>query len=191
MEWAIPIGSFDVAKLRVTSALTTGLKPLASLSYEDGPFHFSHVTILLPTLPVKTYDSSTGRLILSLADAPAVLAKLTAIQDAMQSAVVAHQDAWFRGSGRSRQEILTGFQPLLDGTNLLLYCPGGQGASMQHDLQIYKHGEGWRTGPTSLRTATSARVALRLQGISFHLSSPRAWSGKYRLQHRLLTAILP
>lgn len=167
---------------------------MVPISYEDGKLHFPSLSILLPPLGIKSYDAATGRLVLSLTDSQPAAVKLSVIQEFLLGIVAQSYRGWFGGRGgtqpsRTAAEIRSGFQPLLEGLNLNLYCPAGQGTSPQYDLQIYKEGEGWlqNAAAATLRPGAQVQVAFRLQGISFHLLSSGTWSGKFRFQHRIIT----
>jgi hypothetical protein len=67
MEWVIPLQKLEVSKIQ-TGGFMNGVKPLAPLYYMDGETHFPSLSLLLPALLVKTYDSNTGKLVLSLKD---------------------------------------------------------------------------------------------------------------------------
>ena len=64
MEWTIPIQTLDTSKVCI-STLTKGQKPMAAFSYTDGELQFHSLSVLLPSLVVKSYDmvefqSNTG-----------------------------------------------------------------------------------------------------------------------------------
>jgi len=121
MEWVIPLQRLEVTKVQL-GPLINGPKPLASLSYIDGQTQFPSLSILLPHLIVKSYDSNTGKLALILQPAQA-LQKLQALQSTLLSYVYTQQAAWFNQEHREMAELARLFQPMIEGDVLHLYCP--------------------------------------------------------------------
>jgi hypothetical protein len=189
MEMTIPIQSFETGKVRL-GQLAYSSKSLIPLSYSDGEFHFTNLAILFPSLIVKSYDIQTGRLVLSLTGASTAATKLESLQETLLAAVRNQQSIWFdRERHKTAEEIREGFQPLVDHGNLHLYCPIANGIS---DIQVYSKGT-WSKGglyPSFFTTGTSIRVAIRIQGLSFHRHAVSgAWTGKFRIQHRILAIL--
>lgn len=185
IEWTIPLQKLEISKVHV-GPLQESLKPLTPLSYRDGPIVFPNLNLLLPGLLVKEYDSTTGRLQLSLTEGPATAAKLKALQDYFLSSVFLNQKTWFSESNRSKEQIVTAFQPFLDESVLHLYCPL-QTDEKKHGISIWKQGE-WKrlSAPGLLQKGDSVRVALRLQGISYQTNPQTgSWTGRFRVQHRI------
>ncbi len=190
MEWVIPIQKLEVGKVNI-GTLMAGLKPLVPLSYRDGHIHFSCLSILLPHLLVKAYDARTGKLDISLKENPQTLQKLQAIQSTLLSAVLQQQVSWFGQEARSFQELQRLFQPMVDGDVLHLYCPLStqEKKGIQDSIVVFRKGQEGTQGmrPNMIQPGDMVRVALRIQGISFH-NHPNVgeWSGKFRLQHRIM-----
>lgn len=185
MEWVIPIQKLEVDKIRVGSFQKT-LKPISPLSYTDGQISFQTLNLLLPPLTVKEYDSATGKLLLSLSEAPGTLAKLNALQDTLLTTVHTHQRNWFPESTRSREQIQLYFQPFVESSTLHLYCPL-QTQEKRHTIHIWREGQ-WKrlTTPGLLTKGESIRVALRLQGISYQMNATTGqWTGRFRVQHKI------
>jgi hypothetical protein len=200
MEWVIPIQKLEVSKVSI-GTLLPGLKPLVPLSYKDGHVQFSCLSILLPHLSVKTFDPRTGKLDISLKENPQAFQKLQAIQSSLLTAVLQHQVSWFNQESRSLQELQRLFQPMIDGDILHLYCPLStqEKKGIQDTILIYrKEGNGKIESYQGMRAqflqpGDTVRIALRIQGISFH-NHPNVgeWTGKFRLQHRIMSLfILP
>jgi hypothetical protein len=185
MEWTIPIQKLEVNKIQV-GTLQKSLKPLTPLSYADGPIVFQNLNLLLPPLTVKEYDSTTGKLLLSLTESPSTAAKLLALQESLLQSVFTNQKQWFAESMRTREQIHSSFQAFLENTCLHLYCPL-QNQEKRHTISIWKEGEWHRLATTGLiQKGDSIRVALRLQGISYQLHpSTGIWTGRFRVQHKI------
>lgn len=185
MEWTIPIQKLEVSKIQF-GPLQKSFKPLTPLSYTDGQFVFQNLNLLLPPLTVKEYDSSSGKLILHLADAPGTAAKLLALQDSLLNAVFLNQKAWFSDSSKTREQIQNFFQAFIENTSLHLYCPLST-QEKRHSISIWKQGE-WKKLdlPGLLTKGDSIRVALRLQGISYQMNTTTGtWTGRFRVQHKI------
>ena len=185
MEWTIPIQKLEVNKIQVGQLQKT-IKPLTPLSYADGPIVFQNLNVLLPPLPIKEYDSVTGKLILSLSESPATYSKLVGLQDALLTSVFTNQKTWFSESNRTRDQIQSSFQPFVENMNLHLYCPL-QNQEKRHTISIWKEGD-WNklSGSGLIQKGESVRAALRLQGISYQMNpSTGAWTGRCRVQHKI------
>jgi hypothetical protein len=190
MEWTIPIQTFDTTKVRVSS-VNRGQKLMAGFSYLDEDLVFPSLSILLPPLPVKSYDTETGKLSLSLQGNQAASMKLLALQTLMLNTAHTNHGAWFPGEReRSYDEIVGSFQPLVSHGCLHLYCPLSTAGSF-NDVQVYSGQGQWTRGILSasiFSTGKSVRMAVRLQGLSFHQHPiTKALTGKSRVQHRILT----
>lgn len=185
MEWTIPIQKLEVSKIQVQQ-LQKNMKPLTPLSYADGPIVFQNLNLLLPPLTVNEYDSSTGRLILSLSDSQQTAAKLLALQESLLLSVYTNQRTWFPESNRTRDQIQKLFQPFVENTSLHLYCPL-QVQEKRHTISLWKDGEWKRLSlPGMIQKGDSIRVALRLQGISYQLDATTGvWTGRFRVQHKI------
>jgi hypothetical protein len=186
MEWCIPIQTFQVEHVQL-GTLLRGSKPMLPLAYKDSDFQFPCLSILLPTLPIVSYDSTTGRLVLSLSEHTQTLSKLQTFQDMLLTAVVSQHAQWFPGSHKKPQEIRSGFQPMIQNGEIHLYYPAG--GSGDHSIPVFQGGV-WTTAAQkgkTLRAGDRVRIAFRLYGVSFHIPpNSSAWSGKLRLQHKLV-----
>jgi hypothetical protein len=188
MEWAIPAQSFAPLSAHIAPP-SKNQKPMASLSYTDDLMTLPALSILLPTLPVKEYDSQTGKLSLSLSGHPSILAKLQAFQVRMLHAIYSHYSTWFPGErSRSVDETNASFQPLILNGCIHLYCPLMTVGSF-NEITLYSDGA-WSKGviPIDLFTVgKQIRIAIKLQGISFHQHPvSRTMTGRSRVQHRIL-----
>ncbi len=186
MEWTIPIQKVEVSKIQF-GPLQKSFKPLTPLSYADGPIVFQNLNILLPPLPIKEYDSSTGKLILNLAESPNTAAKLFALQDSLLNAVHANQKIWFGDTSRTRDQIQNYFQSFVETTSLHLYCPLSS-QEKRHTISIWKDNQWKKFESTGLfAKGDSIRVAMRLQGISYQMNaSTNVWTGRFRVQHKII-----
>jgi len=209
MEWAIPIQTFDPKHVRL-GTFHNSPKQLVPLSYQDGPLSFLSLCILLPTLNVRSYDPSTGRLVLSLVGNASTQAKLQQFQELLFSSVARLQGSWFTSEAeKDVREVRGGFQSFLDGSSLHLYCPisgggggggaggggggvgGGGGSGITTDIQFYSNGTWTRGAPAAsadiFSAGTPIRLVIRIQGLSFHQHPVTgAWTGRFRLQHRIV-----
>lgn len=185
MEWTIPIQKIEVSKIQF-GPLQRSFKPLTPLSYTDGPIAFQSLNLLLPPLPVKDYDSSTGKLILNLAESPATAAKLFALQDCLLNAVFTNQKLWFQEGLRTRDQIQNYFQSFVENTSLHLYCPLST-QEKRHSISIWKDNQWKKFESTGLfAKGDSLRVAMRLQGISYQMNpTTNTWTGRFRVQHKI------
>ena len=189
MEWLIPTQTLQVANIQLGSLIETS-KPLVPLAYKDNDVRFSSLSLLLPSLSIKSYDKTTGQLVLLLADSPPTLSKLTTIQDMFVSAVALHHKTWFP-SRKGPIDIKAGFQPMIRGSEIHLYCPT-QNEIMQ-SVPFFCDGEWSATGIQKdlLEAGRRVRIAIRIQGISFLLhQNSDMWSGKYRVQHKILGILM-
>jgi hypothetical protein len=190
MEWLIPTPLLQIDQIQI-GTITHSAKPLVPLSYRESDHNFPSLSLLLPSLKIKSFDSSTGHFVISLADSPA-LAKLQALQDMLLAHIKSNYNSWFpnqRHMIKKPSDIRAGFQPLIHGTDLHLYCPIQP--QIADSVPFYSKGE-WTGIQTGLLTpGTRLRIVLRIQGLSFHIhQSTSQWSGKFRIQHKLLALLL-
>jgi len=189
MEWTIPIQNLDISKVKITGPNRVQ-KPMAALSYTDNDLQFSSLSILLPSLAVKSYDTETGRLSLSLNGYQSILNKLNALQTLILNTTHSNHRSWISSErDRSYEDLVSGFQPLVSHGCIHLYCPQSTIGSF-NEIQVYSGGA-WSCGaisPGLFAAGKQVRVAIRIQGISFHQHHiSRVWTGKSRVQHRILT----
>ena len=193
MEWLIPANVLNIDHIQVGN-ITHTAKPLVPLSYKDSDHLFPSLSILMPSLKIKSFDPSTGHFVISMADNPVMTAKFQAIQDLLLANVKTNYNSWFsnqRHPIKKQSDIRAGFQPLVHGSDLHLYCPIQP--QIAESVPFYSKGEWSSTGiQTGLLTpGTRLRIVLRIQGISFHIHpSTGQWSGKFRIQHKLLALLV-
>jgi hypothetical protein len=137
---------------------------------------------------VKSYDASTGRLQISLQGA-GVVARLQGLQDMLINTVYTNQRVWFPGERVSdKDDIRQGFQPFVEHGTLHLYCPTSA-TGTTNEIHSYT-GKEWTRGtisPALFSTGRMIRLAIKIQGLSFHQHPlSKVWTGKFRLQHRIL-----
>lgn len=189
MEWAITGETLSVGNMRI-GPFHGGFKPMSPISYTDKDITFPNMTIILPLAAVKSYDTDTGKLALSLQGSHSSLyTKLMAIQNVILETMIKNQSSWFSSErAKSKEEIVTGFQPFISGGCIHVYCPNFTNGSY-NEIQVYTGGK-WIHGTFSkelLAAGKNVRIALRLQGISFHLHPvTKEWTGRSRIQHRVL-----
>jgi len=170
---------------------------MAPISYHSAEVDatFMSLSLLLPVLPVRSYDPATSRLQISLepAAATATAYKLQALQTTLLKRILSQQSGWFSPDRtRTAEELRAGFQPMIENGCLTLYCPSAT-AGATNDVQVYSGGN-WTRGISSsamLAPGKQIRLAIRIQGVSFHQHPVSgAWTGKFRLQHRILAIML-
>ena len=184
----MPLQRLSCAHVQIT-APQKYQKPMASLSYKEESVTLPSLSILLPPLPIKSYDGETGKLSLSLTGYPQLLAKLQAVQVKLLQAIYANYTTWFPSEhSRSIDETNNSFQPLILNSCIHLYCPLLTVGSF-NEINVFSEGV-WSKGviPSSLFTpGKQIRIGVRLQGISFHQHPvSRKLTGRSRVQHRIL-----
>jgi hypothetical protein len=190
MEWTIPAQSFIAENIQI-SAPNIHQKPIATLGYVDPNEHvsFPWFSILLPPLPIKSYTSDTGKLVLSLTGVPAILTNFIALQTRILQTIHSNYTTWFPSERqRSLDEVSASFQPLIQNNCIHLYCPLHTVGSF-NEISIYSDSS-WSKGiipPAVLVPGKMIRAAIRLQSISFHQHPvTKALTGRCRIQHRIL-----
>lgn len=189
MEWLIPTQTLQVENIQLGTLIQTS-KPLVPLAYKDRDIHFSSLSVLLPSLTIKHFDKTTGQLILSLETSTQAATKLTTIQEMLLNAVVLNHKDWFP-SRKAPVDTKLGFQPMIRGTELHLYCPVHN--EILQSVPFFCDGEWSPTGiqKNRLESGMRIRVGIRIQGISFLLhQNSDIWSGKYRIQHKILSILV-
>ena len=191
MEWAIPLQKLEVGKVQMGDIQHTD-KSIAPLAYFDGQNTFPNLNILLPSLKVKEFDTKTGKLLLSLEDVTQYETKLNALQNTLLNAVYIQQKLWFDNNNYSYETLKSSFKPIVENSLLNLYYPISQNTVDKNNIKIYKNGK-WYTKyePGLLQVNNSVRIMFRIQGICFHKHQyNNAWSGKFRLQHRICAVLI-
>ena len=159
-------------------------KPMAPLSYFGTQFRLPFVSLIFPPLPVVEYNAATGKLVLDMFETSLASIKLKTLQDTIINAILYHQSGWFR-SDFTKDEVTRGFQPIIQDNHLHLHCPiipSGRG------IPFYK--DGWKGFGAEDLKGTRIRIAVKIHGISFLNRNESTWSGKCRLQHRILGIIV-
>jgi len=188
MEWQLPIQKVEIGNINIGSPWARGEsmgKPMAPLSYFGTQFRLPFVSLIFPPLPVVEYNAATGKLVLDMFETSLASIKLKTLQDTIINAILYHQSGWFR-SDFTKDEVTRGFQPIIQDNHLHLHCPiipSGRG------IPFYK--DGWKGfGAEDLKPGTRIRIAVKIHGISFLNRNESTWSGKCRLQHRILGIIV-
>ena len=161
-------------------------KPMAPLSYFGTQFRIPFVSILFPPLPIVEYNSQSGKLVLDMSGTSLACIKLNTFQETLVNAIVYHQYGWFK-TDYSKEDVKGGFQPIFQDNRLILHCPS-QGVGIR-GVPMYRGG--WKTTftATEMTPGLRIRVAVKIHGISF-LNNGDVWSGRCRLQHRVLGMIV-
>jgi hypothetical protein len=183
IELSLPIQNIDIANIDL-GPLASGQKLISSISYTHPVSTMPSLSILLPIMPVHSYDPVTGHLILQIIDA-LHMKKLNSMQDHILKLIRESQKNWFPDFKSRGDDIRSGFQPMVEGNLLHVYCPLSTGGP--YDIHVY-NGEWSRSTKGMIKVGKHVRAVLRIQGVSFHQSAVTgAWTGKFRLQHRILT----
>ena len=172
---------------------------MAPLSYFGAQFRLPFLSIVFPSLPVVEYNSTSGKLMLDMSETNLANIKLTTLQDTLINAIIYHQMTWFK-SDFPKEDVKQGFQPMIQDSHLILHCPytdmsssaQNPGKVLFKNVPIYKNGS-WDNEfkPEDLKMGTRIRVAVKIHGISFlNRNDGTEWSGKCRLQHKVLGIIL-
>lgn len=188
MELAVPLQRLTCANIEISSPYKYQ-KPMASLSYKDDEITLPCLSILLPALSIKSYDTETGKLSLSLTPYPQLLAKLQAFQLKMVQTIYENYTTWFPlEQARTMDDTHGSLQPLIANNCIHLYCPLVTVGSF-NEISIFSDGS-WSKGtipPSLLVAGKQVRIGVRLQGISFHQHPlTRKLTGRSRVQHRIL-----
>ncbi len=194
MEWQIPIQKVEIGNINIGSPWARenrreyALKPMAPLSYFGTHFRLPFLSLLFPPLPIVEYNPQTGKLVLDMSETSLACIKLNTFQETLQGAIVFHQHSWFR-SDLSKEEVKAGFQPIFQNNCLHLHCPSS-GPGLR-TVPFYKEGE-WKASFTAedLAVGNRIRVAVKIHGISFLNKDNHEWSGRCRIQHRILGMIM-
>jgi len=161
-------------------------RPIATLSYATTQYRIPVLSILTPFLKVHSWDSSTGRLELTVDSDPTVLTKCTLIQEHILG-LLASKPQWIHAYTRSKEELRVNFQTLVQENYLTVYLHGPNPEKKQNGrVWIWQDGI-WQKGAssTSFKKDQSIRVALRLQGICFLQTLAKKM--RYRIQHQIVT----
>ena len=188
MEWTIPAQTFVTGNVQIGPP-TKSQKPVIMLGYKDETASFPAFSTLLPPLPIKSYDSETGKLVLSLTSNPALLTKLIALQTRILQTIQSNYTTWFPSERqRTIEETMASFQPLIQQNSIHLYCPLITLGSF-NEISVWS-GSSWSKGviPANILVPGKlVRAAVRLQSISFHQHPvSKALTGRFRIQHRIL-----
>lgn len=193
MEWHLPIQKVEIANINIGSPWARenrreyAHKPMAPLSYFGTQFRLPFVSLLFPPLPIVEYNAQTGKLVLEMAETNLACIKLNTFQETLLGAIVYHQQSWFK-TDYAKEEVKGGFQPIIVGTQLHLHCPISPG---QRGVPLYKVEHGWKASfsPEDLVVGSRIRIAIKIHGISFLNRENNEWSGRCRIQHRVMGII--
>jgi len=191
MEWAIPLQKLEVGKVQIGDIQHTD-KAIVPLAYFDGQNTFPNLNILLPSLKVKEFDPKSGKLLLNLAEHVHFEAKLNALQSTLLNAVFIQQSYWFPAHNYSHETLAQHFKPIIEASLLHLYFPTISISGDNNTIKIYKNGKWYsKYEPGLLQVNDSVRIMFRIQGLCFHKHQyNNAWSGKFRLQHRICAVLI-
>ena len=196
MEWQLPIQKVEIGNINIGSPWAREhrreyeQKPMAPLSYFGTQFRIPFVSLLFPPLPVLEYNAANGKLVLDMSETSLACIKMNTFQETLIGAIVYHQHGWFK-SNFTRDDVKGGFQSIFHDNKLNLYCPSitGHAGNTGHvrGIPIYTEGA-WKSSFSAedLTVGRRIRVAVKIHGISFLNGQDGSWSGRCRLQHRIL-----
>lgn len=187
MEWAIPLQKLEVGKVQIGEMIQSD-KYIVPLAYFDGQNNFPNLNILLPMLTVSEFDTKSGKLVLALKEEPQFDAKLSALESTLLGAVYIQQKYWFPASIYDYSLLQSLYKPIVENGFLHLYYP----INFNSDVKIYKNNI-WVKDfiPGMLEASSRARIMFRIQGLSFQKNTfTNTWTGKFRLQHRILAIFI-
>ena len=187
MEWSIPLQKLEVGKIQLGD-LHNNEKMMVPLAYFDGQNTFNNLNILLPKLNVEEFDIKTGKLVLNIKENKHYETKLQALQNTLLGAVYIQQKYWFPYIFFDIDTLNSVFKPIVDNGSLYLFFP----ITSTFPIKIYKKGKWYTKYEEHLITSKDTiRVIFRIQGISFHKNNyNNNWSGKFRLQHRIIAILV-
>ena len=186
MEWSIPLQKLEVGKVQICE-IQHNEKSIVPLAYFDGQNTFSYLNIMLPKFNIDVFDPTTGRLDILLDDSNSQ-AKISALQISLLNAVFIQQSIWFQNKNFPLEVLEKSFKPIIENDILHLYFP----VQYNNDIHIYKD-KVWYTSyqPGLLKKGNTVRILFRIQGLSFHKNNyTKEWTGKFRLQHRILAILI-
>lgn len=186
MEWSIPLQKLEVGKIQICE-IQHSEKSIVPLAYFDGQNTFPYLNILLPKFKIDIFDAKTGKLDILLEDSQSQ-AKLSALQVSLLNAIFLQQSVWFPTKNFTLEMLEKLFKPIVENSILHLYFP----VQYSNDIHIYKN-KVWHTSyePGLLEKGDTVRILFRIQGLSFHKNSyTKEWTGKYRLQHRIVAILI-
>lgn len=195
MEWQLPIQKVEIGNINIGSPWAREhrreyeQKPMAPLSYFGTQFRIPFVSLLFPPLPIVEYNATSGKLVLDMSGTSLACIKMNTFQETLIGAIVYHQHGWFK-SNFSREDVKGGFQPIFNDNKLTLYCPLALGQGHVRGIPVFTGGS-WKPSFTAenLVVGRRIRVAVKIHGISFLNTHDGSWSGRCRLQHRILGMI--
>ena len=190
MEWQLPIQKVEIGNINIGSPWARehrkeyAQKPMAPLSYFGTQFRIPFVSFLFPPLSVMEYNSQTGKLSLDMGETHLACIKMNTFQDTLMNAICYHQYSWFR-TEFSKEDVKGGFQHILMDKRLVLHCP----LRGERGIPIFKDGKHQLLKEEDLVPGKKIRVAVKIHGISFLTNPAGSWTGRCRIQHRILGMI--
>jgi hypothetical protein len=163
-------------------------RTLAALSYKTPQFRLPILNLLLPFLKVHTWDSTTGRLELTIEQESTPYKKLHALQESLIG-LLQQNHSLLKYYNSTKEEVKHTFQPFLKDGILTIYLHGpNQDTKPFGRVWIWKE-NCWTQGAitTTFKRGHQIRVALRLQGVCF-LQSPGLQT-RLRVQHQTIAVI--
>jgi hypothetical protein len=207
MEWVLPVQKLLVDNISISYPWTKESikqsKPIATLSYRDeNTIGMPTLSLLLPPIPIVSYDAHSGRLELDTSGYSLVSLKLQTFQENLLEAIRCNQELWF-GTSYTSEDIRSGFQPFFEGTRCILHCPMFTQVEKQGTLGTVPtciplfHNGAWKSATQDqFIVGKKIRVAIKIHGISF-LVRPNGsrndkiqWTSRSRIQHRILGVIV-
>jgi hypothetical protein len=151
------------------------------------------MTLLFPITRVVSYHPTTGKLIIDMKDNVNLFLKLRALQDILIKYVEQNQGTLFRGSMKfSAEQIESQFQKLVNQNVIILYCPSSETGSTTSKPIIPVYKDGWNRTLLSTDIVNNAdvRIIIKIVGLSFQMDSEKIWTGKFRLQHKIVAVFI-
>lgn len=161
-------------------------RPIAALSYVTPNFRIPTFGILTPFLKVHSWDSTSGKLELSMESDNSTAVKLALIQEHILNLLILNSQ-WLLPYTRTKDELRASFQEIIQGNILTIYLHGPNPEKKQTGrVWIWQEHE-WQKGASvySFKKDQIIRVGLRFQGVCFLQTIQKKM--RYRIQHQTVT----
>ena len=177
MEFAVPISSLDISKIKWAQPRVGPFRKTIPFVYEDVSLNFNNLIVALHPLKVLELDMERNQLILEDTRKTSPLVKI----EQFQANVCSELEKWAKENLEDTKVVKSPLQPWLKSGKLTLYL-----SDKPEHLSFYNDYTPSIFSDKTVKPGDMISAVVKIQVVSLQMSEDDIWTGKSRIQHHIL-----